>query len=99
MIIYDARFFMCTRTRSTMDFKQQAKALKPIMQIGKSGLGQGTITLLERELKQKRLVKVKVLRNFLEESKRTAKEIAEELAQFTGSTIVLVVGHTITLHK
>lgn len=80
-----------------MDLKKQAKALQPIMSIGKNGLTQGTVELLDRELEQKQLVKVKLLRAYLHEHDRT--EAAEELARFTQSRAILTVGNTITFYR
>lgn len=76
--------------------RQEAQALKAVMSIGKNGITEGTITLLQRELEQKSLVKVKLLKGFIG---RDQKEVAEELARFTKAKVIQMIGHTIILYK
>ncbi|RME30952.1 YhbY family RNA-binding protein, partial [Candidatus Woesearchaeota archaeon] len=75
----------------------RARTLQPIMSVGKNGITQGTVQLLDRELEQKQLVKVKLLRAFTQDHNR--KEAAAELARFTKSRVVLAVGNTIVFYR
>lgn len=75
------------------------RALAPVLNIGKHGITEGVIAQLERDFTTKELLKVKVLRTFLEASGKKTREIAADLAQMTGSSVVQVVGHTLTLRK
>ncbi len=72
--------------------RQKARTLQPIMSVGKNGLSPGLVALLDRELEQKSLVKVKFLRAFLHEHDR--RDAAAELARLTHSSLVLAVGNT-----
>jgi RNA-binding protein len=81
--------------------RSQAKLLTPILQIGKNGLAQGSIDLIDRELKQRQLIKIKMLKGALPEdaSKQDRKELAESIAKATKSHIVELVGSTLVLHR
>ena len=73
------------------------KAEIPVVQIGKNGLTETSITHIARILRQKKVVRIRFLRSFSE--KHRMKEIAEELAQKTKAGRSSQVGFVITLHK
>ncbi len=77
--------------------RDEAKRLRPVMAIGKQGITQGSVQLLGRELEQKGLVKVKLLRSHLAERDRHAA--AAELAALGQATLVQVVGNVVVLYK
>lgn len=77
----------------------QARSLKAVMNIGKNGMTQGSLQLLDRELDQRGLVKVKLLRSHLEASGKGRKEVAEELAMFAHARLVQVVGNVVVLYR
>jgi len=79
--------------------KDKAKALKAVMVIGKNGITQGSITLLDRELEQKGLVKVKLLANYLRASGRDRKEVAQELAALGCARLISLVGNVVVLYR
>jgi len=78
--------------------KKQAKTLRPIMQIGKNGVTDGTIAQLEHELKTKHLVKVKLLKAGAS-TKDERAAIASLLAERTNATIVDLVGGIVVFHR
>jgi RNA-binding protein len=78
---------------------EKARYLRHVMAIGKSGVTEGSVNLLRRELEQKRLVKVKLLSNYLRASGRSRHDVAEELARLSGGRLVQVVGNVVVLHK
>lgn len=79
------------------ELKRKAAMIKPLMWIGKSGISQGTITELNKLLKKKKLVKVKFLRNFIEEHDK--KESIALLSKETQSEIISMVGFTVALYR
>ena len=50
--------------------RAKAKPLVPIVNVGKNGLTPGVIGLIDRELKDKRLIKVKMLKGASQEKLR-----------------------------
>jgi len=65
--------------------------------IGKKGLTENQIREIEKQLKKKRLIKVKILKSALISQKR--EEIAETLAEKTRSKVVDVRGLIVTLSQ
>ena len=83
-----------------MDIKEQrakAQLLHPAMQIGKSGITAGLITELKKQLKLKKLIKIKFMKSFIEDKDK--KKVAAELAKKTNSIILLQIGNVVVLAK
>jgi RNA-binding protein len=76
---------------------EKAKLLEPILRIGKSGLTPGVIEEIKRQLKKRRLIKVKFLRSAAND--KSKKEFAEEVADKTDSELIHQVGFVIVLNK
>ncbi|MDK2824014.1 MAG: RNA-binding protein [Clostridia bacterium] len=70
-------------------------ALDPIVQIGKFGVTESVVHSLEEALTARELVKARVLKNCLEET----KDVAHELSKLTGSHLVQVIGRNIILYR
>jgi len=70
-------------------------ALDPIVQIGKAGVTESVLFSLNEALTARELVKVRVLKNCLEET----KGVAQELADATGSNLVQIIGRNIILYR
>jgi RNA-binding protein len=83
------------------DLRARAKALTPILQIGKQGVTQGSIDLIDRELTQKKLIKIKMLRGALPEdaSKADRRGLAQELASRTRAEVIEQVGNIVVLYR
>jgi RNA-binding protein len=83
------------------DLRSKAKMLSPILQIGKNGLTQGSIDLIDRELEQKGLIKIKMLKGSLPEdaSKADRKDLAQQMADATHSQIIEQVGNIVVLYR
>jgi len=79
--------------------KNKSKHLEPVINIGKNGITEGVVKQLEIDFSTKELIKVKFLRNYLEEKSVKPKKAAEELATLTSSTLVDVVGFTASFYK
>jgi len=65
--------------------------------IGKKGSTSFVMNEISRRLKQRKVVKVRILKTAL--ISQEAKEIARKVAEETGSRIVQIRGHTFTLHR
>lgn len=78
-----------------MSLREKAKLLEPIIRIGKNGLTEGTLKEIEKQLKKRKIIKIKLLRSFVENKDR--KEVAKEIAEKTNSILVNQVGFVIVL--
>jgi len=76
--------------------KEKAKTIEPILRIGKAGLTDGVVEEIKKQLKKKRLIKIKFLRDAIEGTK---KEFAQEVASKTDSELIDQVGFVIVLNK
>ena len=77
--------------------RAKAKTLYPSMIIGKSGITEGLIAELAKQIKIKRLIKVKFLKSFIEDKEK--KAVALDLARKTDSVVVLQIGNVAVLAK
>lgn len=77
--------------------KSEASQISPILNIGKSGINDSVIDELNKQIKARRLVKVKVLKSA--ETEKDLKIISEELAVATKSTLIEVRGRTVVLYR
>ena len=75
-------------------FKAAAQQLEPMLKVGKAGLSEGFIRSVDMALAQHELVKIKFA-----EFKEQKKELAPQLAEKTGSHLVLRVGNVLVLHR
>lgn len=78
------------------DLRAKARTVEPSVRIGKFG---ATVTMIEeirRQLKARKLVKIKLLQNAPHDD---IKELGKELAQKTDSSLIDVVGRVVVLYK
>ena len=75
--------------------RQEAKILEPLVRIGKNGLTEGMISEIKRILMKKRIVKIKMLRQFFEGKDK--KDLASDIAEKTNSILVESIGNTLVL--
>ena len=75
--------------------RSKAHHLKPIFQVGKSGVNENMIKQLIDVLEKRELIKVKILQNCLEDK----ESVAEQIAEGTGAEIVQIIGNHIILYK
>ena len=71
------------------ELKAQAKQLKPIVHVGKNGLSQGVLDLIERELEQKQLIKIKF----------KDKELRDDAKQKINAQVVESIGKILVLYR
>lgn len=76
---------------------QNPKLLKPAVWIGKNGIKSGVVNQIKGMLKQKRMIKVKFLRSFIDSNDR--EEAARNLASLTDSVIIEQTGFTVVLRR
>ncbi|MGV3487556.1 MAG: ribosome assembly RNA-binding protein YhbY [Tuberibacillus sp.] len=75
--------------------RKEAHHLKPVFQIGKSGVHDVFVKEIEDVLEARELIKISVLQN----SDESADVAAEKIAERIGADVVQVLGNTITLYK
>ncbi len=86
-------------TLQLITLRKKAHAIEPLVRIGKAGLGQTLFQEIIKQLKAHKLVKIKLLRNFMDDIPMTKRELGEELALKTGSTLISIVGNTVVLWR
>ena len=74
--------------------KSQAHHLNPVVLIGKSGLNDGAIDLINKALDKRELIKIK-FRDF----KDNKRSLSEEITMKTNSILVSIIGHTLIIFK
>ena len=82
------------------DIKQlraKAKLLEPVVRIGKQGIADSVVEEVRKQLKKKKLVKIKFLSNLAKKADK--KALAQELADKTDSIIVEQVGFVVVIYK
>jgi len=75
--------------------RSEANQLQPLIQIGKNGLTESVVELIEEALEAKELVKVSILQNCAEDK----KDIAEKLEKVQDLHVVQIIGSTIVLYR
>ena len=85
---------MTSKERAAL--RAQANSLEPLFQVGKGGVSPALVAQAEDALRVHELIKLKVL---LESAPDTPRNIAEEIAEKTGSQVVQVIGKKIVLYK
>ncbi len=78
------------------EHRKSATAIEPALQIGKSGI-EAVVDELRTQLKNKKLIKVKFLKTALYEGDKN--EMAEKLANMTGSELIEVRGNTAVFRR
>ncbi len=88
------------KTENIKQLREKAKVLEPSVRIGKNGLTDSIIAEISKHLKKKKLVKVKMLRAFLDgREKSFKKEAAAEIAKKTGSELIDLTGFALVLYR
>jgi RNA-binding protein len=75
--------------------RKNAQALRPIVQVGKDGIGENMIRSLNNALEARELVKCTLLKT----SPVGSREAAIECAGRTHSEIIQIIGHTFVLYR
>jgi RNA-binding protein len=80
--------------RDRRALRRQAHALRPIVQVGAAGVGEGVLAALDVALRDHELVKLEIAR---ERDERAL--LADELASRTGSALAGLVGRMAILYR
>ena len=75
--------------------KGLAMNIDPIFQVGKSSITPEYVEAIREAFNTRELIRISVLKNCLDDP----KEIAQVVAERTGSTVVQVIGKKIVLYK
>lgn len=79
--------------RTNKDVKRVGHDLRPTIHVGKDGITDSLIEEIAKQVKNRKVVKIKLLPSVEEDR----KVVAEELATRSGSVLVDVIGHTVLL--
>ena len=79
--------------------RKKAHAIQPLVRIGKTKLCQTLFQEIIKQLRVHRLVKIKLLKNFIDDIPMTKRELGVELALKTSSILISVVGNTVVLWR
>mgnify|MGYP000011625878 CR=1 FL=1 len=91
-------------TQKRLLLRKKSKQLKPIVRLGKSGLSEGTLREIVRQLKKKSLIKLRLLNSFLRPpdkpySDNRKRQVIEELCLKTGAELIDATGNVVVLYK
>lgn len=75
--------------------RSEANHLKPIFQVGKTGVNENMIEQISEALEKRELIKVSVLQNCLEDK----GTVAEQLSTGTEAEVAQIIGNNIVLYK
>ena len=76
------------------ELKARAQKLKPTLKIGKEGVSPGFLNALDDALKHNELLKIK-----FDDFKAEKKSLAPQIAEKTGSEIIMRVGNVLVLYR
>jgi len=79
--------------RTMKDVKRVGHGLRPTVHVGKEGITDSLIEEIVKQIKGRRVIKIRLLPS-VEEGR---KEVAQELADRSGSILIDVVGNTVLL--
>lgn len=84
-------------TEDYIELRKKGRFLQATLHIGKNGVTDALISEIEKTIKKKKLVKIKMNKGSLEG--RDKKEIAKEIVQKTGSELIDFIGFNIVIYK
>lgn len=82
-------------TKQKKYLRKLSHEIKPIFQIGKSGLHSTFINEIKDALEARELIKISILQNALEDPPESGRYLADK----TGAELIQVIGSTIILYK
>lgn len=71
-----------------------AHHLKPVLQVGKGGLGESFLAAVDEALESHELIKIRFL-----VGKSDKETLAREISRRTGSEVAGLIGHTLILYR
>lgn len=82
-----------------IELRKQAHAMPPLVRIGKAGLQQNTLQEIDKQLRIHHLVKIKLLKNFMDDIPLTKRELGEQIAAKTNAALISIVGNTVVVWR
>ena len=82
-------------SKQRAQLRSMASNMDTIMQVGKSGVTEPMIKTVSDALEARELIKMRVLEN----SGEAVRDVAEQLAEATGSEVVAVIGKCLILYR
>ncbi len=79
-----------------LKLKQKAKNLQPILRIGKNGVNDNVINEVNKLLKKRNIIKIKILNNCPVED---TNEIIDEIINTCNAVLVRKIGNTFSIYK
>lgn len=89
-----------THTGIKMDIMQlraKAKKINPVLRVGKNGLTEGAVKEIEKQLKKRKLIKVKILKSAL--AAKNKDELIKDIVDKTSSVLIEASGFVVILAK
>jgi RNA-binding protein len=77
------------------ELRSKARAMNPTMNIGKEGLTETVIEEIKKQLRQKKLIKIKMLQSLAQDKDKDA--VAAELVEKTDAVLIDRIGFVIVL--
>lgn len=77
--------------------KDKAKEIEATIRIGKNGLTFTMLDEIKKQLKTRKLVKIKMLKSFIEDKNK--KEVAEEIATKCKAVLIDLVGFVVVIYR
>lgn len=98
---------MAIEAQQLKKLRSDGRNIHITLQLGKNGITPELVEELKKQLKKRKLVKIKLVRGFVEQlresqeegGRKKAKDIAQELAQQTDSEVVEAIGFVAVLWK
>lgn len=84
-------------TKRILELRGQAANMEASTHVGKNGITPSLVEEVVRQLKDNKLIKVKLLKSAIEATSR--EELARELSEKTRSELIEVKGNTVVLFK
>jgi len=82
-------------TSNLYELKARSRLLKPVIQVGKFGITNNVVEEVRKQLKKKKVVKIKFLKSITRE--KPMHNLALDLASLTGSELIHQIGSTVVL--
>lgn len=80
-----------------IELRKKARALKPLINVGKNGLTDSLILEIEKIIKKKKLLKIKLNKSALGEGDK--KDLLKKVLEKTGAELVDFIGFNIVIYK
>lgn len=77
--------------------RSRAKALEPVVRIGKSGLSESMVAEINKNLAKRKLIKIKLLKSSYDRKEK--EDLISSIVEKTRSELIESVGNVIVLHK